>query len=151
MTPIIVLKDNQLAGVIGGSGGMCIIPAVTQVFINHFVKGMEPLAAVQHPRVYHKLIPNEVTYENLTAIDGEHIELSQEARAFLEGRGHQLSADGVCSVCQLVVHDLLKPVTRATTSNPIKRFLKLGVGNDVFHGMLTAVSDPRKNGAAAGI
>lgn len=34
---------------------MYIIPAVTQVFLNHFVLGMEPLAAVQNPRVYHKV------------------------------------------------------------------------------------------------
>ncbi|CAA2933342.1 gamma-glutamyltranspeptidase 3 [Olea europaea subsp. europaea] len=55
MTPIIVLKDNQLAGVIGGSGGLNIIPAVVQVFINNFVLGMEPLAAVRNARVYHKV------------------------------------------------------------------------------------------------
>ncbi|CAH9143735.1 unnamed protein product, partial [Cuscuta epithymum] len=76
MAPIIVFKDNQLAGVIGGSGGINIIAAVTQVFLNHFVLGMDPLAAVQSPRVYHKLIPNVVLYENWTIIDGDHIELS---------------------------------------------------------------------------
>lgn len=48
-------QDNQLVGVIGGSGGMDIIPAVVQVFINHFLLGLEPLAAVQNPRVYHKV------------------------------------------------------------------------------------------------
>ncbi|CAH9066288.1 unnamed protein product, partial [Cuscuta europaea] len=76
MAPIIVFKDNQLAGVIGGSGGINIIAAVTQVFLNHFVLGMDPLVAVQSPRVYHKLIPNVVLYENWTIIDGDHIELS---------------------------------------------------------------------------
>ena len=50
------LQDNQLVGVIGGSGGMNIIPAVIQVFLNHFILGMEPLAAVQNPRVYHKVL-----------------------------------------------------------------------------------------------
>lgn len=40
---------------IGGSGGMKIIPAVVQVFLNHFVLGMEPLAAVENPRVYHQV------------------------------------------------------------------------------------------------
>lgn len=49
------LQDNQLVGVIGGSGGLYIIPAVLQVFLNHFILGMEPLAAVQSPRVYHKV------------------------------------------------------------------------------------------------
>ncbi|PQQ10678.1 gamma-glutamyltranspeptidase 3 [Prunus yedoensis var. nudiflora] len=78
MTPLIIMKDNELAGVIGGSGGMNIIPAVTQVFLNYFVLRMDPLAAVQSPRIYHKLIPNVVSYENLTVIDGDHIELSDE-------------------------------------------------------------------------
>ena len=50
-----MLQDNQLAGVVGGSGGMNIIPAVTQVFLNYFVLGMEPLDAVQNPRVYHRV------------------------------------------------------------------------------------------------
>jgi len=53
---IFILQDNQLAGVIGASGGMNIIPAVTQVFLNHFVLEMDPLEAVQHPRFYHTVI-----------------------------------------------------------------------------------------------
>ncbi|KAK8991435.1 hypothetical protein V6N11_062448 [Hibiscus sabdariffa] len=60
MTPLIITKDNQLAGVIGGSGGLKIILAVAQVFLNHFISGMEPLAAVQHPRIYHKVRFNRV-------------------------------------------------------------------------------------------
>lgn len=51
------MQDNQLAGVLGGSGGMSIIPAVVQVFLKYFVLGMDPLDAVQSPRVYHK-VPN---------------------------------------------------------------------------------------------
>ena len=34
---------------------MNIVPAVLQVFLNHFILGMEPLAAVENPRVYHKV------------------------------------------------------------------------------------------------
>uniref|UniRef100_A0A0E0FGA4 Gamma-glutamyl transferase n=1 Tax=Oryza nivara TaxID=4536 RepID=A0A0E0FGA4_ORYNI len=54
MTPTIILKDGQLAGVVGGSGGPFIIATVVQVFVNHFIVGMRPLAAVLNPRVYHK-------------------------------------------------------------------------------------------------
>lgn len=137
MTPIIVLKDNQLAGVIGGSGGINIIAAVTQVFINHFVLGMNPSAAVQSPRVYHKLIPNVVLYENWTVIDGDHIELSDERKHFLEERGHQLEAQNGGTICQFVVQSLPK-------SGKV-------LGNQTFHGMLTAVSDSRKDGSPAAI
>ncbi|KAL5697702.1 hypothetical protein ACHQM5_028820 [Ranunculus cassubicifolius] len=143
MTPLVVLKDNQLAGVIGGSGGMYIIPAVIQVFLNHFILGMEPLAAVQHPRVYHKLIPNVVLYENWTVIDGDHIELSGENRLFLKERGHELKGQATGAICQLVVQTLDGP----NLAKKNRRELNDGV----FHGMLTAVSDPRKNGSPAAV
>ncbi|XP_031094437.1 glutathione hydrolase 3-like [Ipomoea triloba] len=137
MTPIVVLKDNQLAAVIGGSGGTNIIATVTQVFLNHFVLGMDPLEAVQSPRVYHKLIPNTVLYENWTIMDGEHIELSGGRRRFLEGRGHQLQAQESGAICQFLVQNLPKPGQ--------------WLNNGTFYGMLTAVSDPRKGGSPAAI
>ncbi|KAJ8528249.1 hypothetical protein K7X08_021941 [Anisodus acutangulus] len=145
MTPIIVLKDNQLAGVIGGSGGLKIILAVVQVFINHFVLGMDPLAAVQSPRVYHELIPNVVVYENWTCIDGDHIELSDEKKHFLEERGHQLKAQSGGAICQLIVQNL--------PNSPLQLGRRNGkeYKDGVFRGMLVAVSDPRKDGRPAAI
>ncbi|XAR67079.1 Glutathione gamma-glutamylcysteinyltransferase [Bertholletia excelsa] len=144
MTPLIVLKDNQVVGVVGGSGGMNIIPAVVQVFINHFVLGMEPLAAVQNPRVYHKLIPNIVSYENWTLIDGDHIELAKERKHFLEERGHKLQAKNGGAICQLVVQ---------TLENPPNMGRKQGKppSRQTYHGILTAVSDPRKDGRPAAV
>uniref|UniRef100_A0ACD5VMB0 Uncharacterized protein n=1 Tax=Avena sativa TaxID=4498 RepID=A0ACD5VMB0_AVESA len=139
MTPIIILKDGQLAGVLGGSGGTNIIAAVTQVFLNHFVVGMRPFDAVRNARVYHKLVPNVVKYEDETVTDGEVIKLSAEAREFLRSRGHVLVGQGSGAVCQMIVQDLLEPVSGG------------GGGENVFHGMLTAVSDPRKDGSPAGV
>ncbi|XWS17357.1 hypothetical protein CRYUN_Cryun33cG0060400 [Craigia yunnanensis] len=142
MTPLIITKDNQLAGVIGGSGGMNIIPAVTQVFLNHFILGMEPLAAVQHPRIYHKLIPNVVSYENWTVIDGDHIELAEETKNFLAEKGHQLVAKSGGAIVQFVVQ---------TLQNPVEMGRKYGKNSNIFHGTLTAVSDPRKDGKPAAL
>nr|CAB3472195.1 unnamed protein product [Digitaria exilis] len=137
MTPLIILKvDGQLAGVVGGSGGTNIIATVTQVFLNHFVVGMDPLAAVQQPRVYHKLIPNVVTYEDETVADGEVIALSAEAKEFLEQRGHWLVSTASGAVCQFIVHEVEEPAA---------------AGGGVVRGMLTAVSDPRKDGRPAGL
>ncbi|CAL9763210.1 unnamed protein product [Musa acuminata subsp. burmannicoides] len=148
MAPIIVLKDNQLAGVVGASGGLNIIPAVVQVFLNHFVLGMEPLAAVRHPRVFHKLIPNKVLYENFTAIDGEKIEFGEEAKLFLEQRGHIVSSlSSAAAVSQLVVHNLQVPIL----STHRKDNRKVKNGNNIFHGKLIAISDPRKDGSPAGL
>lgn len=137
MSPTIVLKGGQLAGVLGGSGGLKIIPAVVQVFLNHFINGMDPLVAVTAPRVYHRLIPNIVTYENWTVLDGEHIELSRESKLGLSQRGHWLEAHSSGAISQLVVQNL---------NNPIK----VESDNKVFYGKLTAVSDPRKDGIPAG-
>ncbi|XP_059638279.1 glutathione hydrolase 3 [Cornus florida] len=142
MSPIIVLKDNQLAGVLGGSGGLYIIPAVIQVFLNHFIFGMEPLSAVQYPRVYHKLIPNVVLYENWTVIDGDHIELPEERQHFLEERGHQLQAKSGGAICQLVVQTLQPPIDMGRKKGKDSK-------DQVFRGTLTAVSDPRKDGRPA--
>ncbi|XP_009405839.2 glutathione hydrolase 3 [Musa acuminata AAA Group] len=147
MTPIIILKDDQLAGVVGASGGVNIIPAVVQVFLNHFILRMEPLKAVQHPRVFHTLIPNEVLYENFTAIDGEHIEFANEAKLFLEQRGHVLRSLSLGAVSQLVVHNLHERVPNMQR----KTDRKAKNGGAVFHGRLIAVSDPRKDGSPAAL
>ncbi|XP_065849311.1 glutathione hydrolase 3 [Euphorbia lathyris] len=147
MMPIIVTKDNQVVGVLGGSGGMRIIPAVVQVFINHFVLGMEPLTAVQRARVYHQLIPNTVEYENWTVIDGEHIELAEETKISLTEKGHELEAVNGGAIVQLVVQSL-------QNQNPIVHGRKNGrdsYNDQILHGILTAVCDPRKDGRPAAV
>ncbi|GJU40188.1 glutathione hydrolase 3-like protein, partial [Tanacetum coccineum] len=133
---------DQLVGVIGGSGGMYIIPAVIQVFLNHFILGMEPLDAVQSPRVYHKLMPNVVYYENWTVIDGDHIELSDDRKKFLRKRGHVLRSKSGGAVSQLIVQTLKKPIENRSVSYN---------HNQVLKGMLTAISDPRKDVKRSGL
>ncbi|KAJ1282583.1 hypothetical protein BS78_03G063600 [Paspalum vaginatum] len=139
MTPLVILKNGQLVGVLGGSGGTNIIATVTQVFLNHFIVGMDPMAAVQRPRVYHKLIPNVVSYENETVVDGDVIALNGAAQAFLEQRGHQLQSTDSGAVCQFIVQELAAPDAPG------------GGSGGVFRGRLTAVSDPRKGGSPAGL
>ena len=84
-----------------------------------------------------QLIPNVVTYEDETVASGEVIALSDGAKAFLEQRGHQLRSTGSGAVCQFIVHELAAP-----PAAPV---------GGVFRGMLTAVSDPRKDGSPAGL
>ncbi|XP_050218004.1 glutathione hydrolase 3 [Mercurialis annua] len=145
MTPIIVTKDDQVVGVLGGSGGMDIIPAVVQVFMNHFVLGLEPLIAVEKPRVYHRLVPNIVKYEDWTVIDGEHIELANKTKLFLQERGHKLVAKAGGAIVQFVVQTLPNPIE---TGRKTGRDLQTAM---LLHGKLTAVSDPRKNGSPAAV
>ncbi|KOM54159.1 hypothetical protein LR48_Vigan10g005100 [Vigna angularis] len=144
MTPLIVTKNDELVGVLGGSGGMNIAPAVIQVFVNHFILGMKPLDAVLSPRIYHKLIPNVVSYENLTALNGDHIELSKERRIFLEERGHILSECGALAITQFVVQN-------PKTATDMNRKIGKNINLQSKHGTLIAVSDPRKGGCPAAV
>lgn len=85
-----------------------------------------------------------VLYENYTVIDGNHIELSEERRLFLQERGHQLKSQAGGAITQLVVQNLEKP-------NEMGRKIGKVSNAQIFHGTLIAVSDLRKNGRPAAI
>ncbi|WVZ85927.1 hypothetical protein U9M48_032784 [Paspalum notatum var. saurae] len=126
MAPTIVVKDGKLKVALGASGGGMIPAGTIEVFLNHFVKNLDPLASVMAPRVYHQLIPNVVQYENWTTVTGDHFELDAATRADLQKRGHVLKPLAGGTISQLVVHNVER------------------------NGDLTAVSDPRKGGVPAG-
>ncbi|KAI3451101.1 hypothetical protein Pfo_007766 [Paulownia fortunei] len=92
MTPTIILKGGQLKAVVGASGGSLIIAGTTEVLLNHFARGMDPLSSVLAPRSYHQLIPNVLLYENWTVPTGDHFEVPAETRAALEKKGHILQS-----------------------------------------------------------
>ncbi|XP_078444325.1 glutathione hydrolase 1-like [Wolffia australiana] len=125
MTPTIVLQDGHLKGLVGASGGANIIAGTTEVFLNHFVKKMDPLSAVLSPRAYHQLIPNVLTYENWTTVYGAHFELPVRVQADLKKKGHVLQPLAGGTISQMIVYNFKK-------------------------GSLTGVSDPRKGGFPAG-
>ncbi|XP_078166058.1 glutathione hydrolase 1-like [Carex rostrata] len=124
MAPTIVLKDGELKAAVGASGGVMIPAATLQVILNHFALQLDPFSSVYAPRVYHKLIPNVVQYENWTTVIGDHIELSSSTREELKKRGHVLQ--------------------QLTTGGAISQFIVQNFGE------LTAISDPRKGGVPAG-
>ncbi|KAJ4715619.1 Gamma-glutamyltranspeptidase [Melia azedarach] len=125
MNPAIILKNGTLKAVLGASGGAHIIASTSEVFLNHFIHGEEPLDAVMAPRFYHLLYPNNVLYENLTSVIGDHYLLPADVRTFLQMKHHNLTSSSSAIICQFVVDQF---------------------GN----GTLTGVSDPRKAGAPAG-
>ncbi|KAL5758348.1 hypothetical protein ACOSP7_020959 [Xanthoceras sorbifolium] len=132
MSPTIVLKYGKLKAVLGASGGANIIAGTTEVLLNHFALGMDPLSSVMAPRVYHQLIPNTVFYENWTAVSGDHFEVAADIRASLKKKGHVLESIVGGTICQFIVQEL----------ESIKE--NGGVGR------LVGVSDPRKGGFPAG-
>ncbi|XP_043805151.1 putative inactive glutathione hydrolase 4 isoform X3 [Manihot esculenta] len=132
MSPTIVLKDEQLKAVVGASGGSMIIAGTTEVLLNHFGRGMDPLSSVIAPRIYHQLTPNIVYYENWTTVYNDHFEIPSDTREFLRKRGHVLQSIAGGSICQFLVQDL-----------------EGSTGNKSF-GKLVGISDPRKGGRPAG-
>ncbi|KAL1210662.1 Glutathione hydrolase 3 [Cardamine amara subsp. amara] len=145
MTPLVITKDGEMVAALGGSGGMDIIPAVVQVFLNCFVLKMKPLQAVESARVYHRLIPNVVHYENFTAINGDYIGVTEDTKIFLAERGHELKAVSSGAIVQLIVQSF-----KEEEEEMILEFgRKIGKKSKPLKGLLTAVSDPRKDGKPA--
>ncbi|KAJ4715621.1 Gamma-glutamyltranspeptidase [Melia azedarach] len=126
MNPTIILKNGRLKSVLGASGGARIIPATTEVFLNHFVHGMTPFDEVIAPRFY------VLEYENLKSVIQDTFKLPSEVRTSLKNRGQTLRGVNNAVICQFIVQDL-----ESINGNQ-------GVGK------LTGVSDPRKVGSRAG-
>ena len=78
-------------------------------------------------------------------IDGDHIQLAEERKLFLEGRGHQLESKAGGAITQLIVQSLQNPVDLGRKNG---KDIKIG---NIFRGKLTAVSDPRKDGKPAAV
>lgn len=63
MTPTIVTQGGRLALVLGSPGGDTIPNTVAQVFRNLVDYGMSIDEAVEHPRVHHQYLPDQVRVE----------------------------------------------------------------------------------------
>ncbi|XP_011621678.1 gamma-glutamyltranspeptidase 2 [Amborella trichopoda] len=152
MTPTIFVKDGQLKGVIGGSGGPRIMTAVIQVFLNYFVHKMDPWASVLAPRLYHVLIPNILEYENWDTVDGNHIEVPPYIRLALAKKGHVLTNVSEGAKCQFVVHDIPPSFAEGQKIILPNHAAQSGLakGQTIIVANLTAVCDPRKGGYPAG-
>ncbi|CAH2075998.1 unnamed protein product [Thlaspi arvense] len=130
MTPAIVLKDGKVKAAVGASGGMYIIAATSEVFLNHFFLNMDPLSSVMAPRIYHQLIPNQISYENWTTVYDDHFEIPKETRDVLEKKGHVLTPIAGGTISQFIIEE--------------------SGGHSNGKSMLVAVSDPRKGGFPSG-
>jgi len=80
MTPTILLRDGQVALVLGSPGGPTIISTVSQVLANRYAAGMTLAEAIRAPRIHCQWLPDEVLIESLPASE----------RRSLEALGHRL-------------------------------------------------------------
>ena len=60
MTPTILLRDGEVAMVLGTPGGSTIFTSVFQTILNIFDFGMSPLEAVGATRFHHQLLPPDL-------------------------------------------------------------------------------------------
>ncbi|MCO5587489.1 hypothetical protein L7F22_041438 [Adiantum nelumboides] len=137
----LILQNGQFLGVLGGSGGTKIITATLQVFLNSFWKGYQPLDAVSSPRLHHQLFPDLLQYEQSTTAIGDLIEEPLTVVKYLESKGHIMTAKKG-GMAELIMQDLSSLLTaRGVHNGRIMREVEPVLG------LLTAVSDPRKDGS----
>jgi gamma-glutamyltranspeptidase / glutathione hydrolase len=82
MTPTLIFKDGAPFMAIGGAGGSRIITSVLQVIINVIDRGMNIGDAMEHPRIHHQWLPDQILYEP---------GISDDTKALLEAKGHKLT------------------------------------------------------------
>ena len=92
MTPTIVLKDGEVAMVLGSPGGPTITTTVLNIFLSVAEGGLNIQQAVDAPRFHHQYLPDVLNVEaSFPASTGER--LAAEGYA-LKQRGHW--GDGEC-------------------------------------------------------
>lgn len=90
MSPTIVLRNGEPAGILGSPGGPRIITTVVQTFLNVVEFGMDIQQAVDFPRVHHQWKPDRLLVEPETA---DSIIVDLEAKGHeVEQRSHWSSA-----------------------------------------------------------
>lgn len=134
MSPMIVQQDGRLRAVLGASGGPRIISAVLQTLLRLFAYGEDLFSAVAGPRLHHQLVPDVLYAEDWTA-GGLELHYKNETLTQLAARHHHVMPTVWGAVVQAITLN-----EKLTNTTMIKRSR-----------ILTAVSDPRKDGAPAAL
>jgi gamma-glutamyltranspeptidase/glutathione hydrolase len=83
MTPTILLKDGEVAMVVGTPGGSTIFTSVFQTIMNIIDFGMTPLEAIDAARFHHQLLPPDMIFT------GPSRPLPEETMSSLGDRGYR--------------------------------------------------------------
>lgn len=129
MSPVVLQRGGQLEMVLGASGGPRIISAVLQTLLRVLAYGETPFSAVAGARLHHQLVP-ELLYAEDWAAGEATFRYGNSTLDTLTARGHKVMPSAWGAVVQAIVADA------DATSGELPG--------------LTAVSDPRKDGAPAG-
>lgn len=99
MTPTILLRDGDVAMVVGTPGGTTIFTSVFQTIVNVVDFDMSPLEAIDAGRFHHQLLPPDLI------MYGPSRPLSDEAVSGLKDRGYRLMAPWDFGDMQLIYDD----------------------------------------------
>ncbi|CRL05054.1 CLUMA_CG018160, isoform A [Clunio marinus] len=77
---VIVNNDNEVTMVVGGAGGILIMPSVVQFILRYLFFNESMDSSMNSKRIYHQLEPMEVVYEG---------EFDDEIVKFLESKQHK--------------------------------------------------------------
>ncbi len=144
MSPTLVFRDSvnsndgpktatdnlgHLVLSLGASGGPKIITSVIQTILNYAFVGMDLFESISAPRIHNQLLYHGAAGTNIekdTILQGPTIQVTDRTISALKNRGHPV-----------IVSDYLGTVQ--------------AVAQDLETGLLSAVSDIRKQGMPAGI
>jgi gamma-glutamyltranspeptidase / glutathione hydrolase / leukotriene-C4 hydrolase len=127
MSPMIVTdRQNRLKMVVGASGGPRIISAVLQTILRVLSYGQDLFSAVSEARWHHQLLPDSLQAEQWAdASETMRFEFPETLLRALQEKGHNIIQTDWGAVVQAITVD--------------------------DFGLLTAASDPRKDGAPSGV
>lgn len=94
MSPTIVVKDDRVVLIAGGSGGPRIISGTLQVMLNNLLFEMPPNRAVSQPRFHHQWMPNSLQMEPGCG--------SESTRQQLRRMGHDIGLIEVVGQVQMI-------------------------------------------------
>ncbi len=138
MAPTLVLKDGQVAMVLGSPGGSRIITITLQVLLNLIDYGMEPQEAVNATRLHHQWLPDVVFAEPFA--------LSADTVQALQSRGYTIVEQSPWGAAELIVI----PQTSSGPERPSSGS-DSALGGRLRAGMMYGASDDRRAaGSAAG-
>lgn len=119
---------GKLLLVLGASGGPKIISAVLQIILNHIYLGMNIYNSIIHPRLHNQLLYHNSAgtgYDQSRLSQGPWIETSNRTLTALRKRNHTLFSLDYTGTCQ-------------------------AISINFETNLLSAASDPRKNGQSSG-
>ena len=95
MSPVFLFKDGQPFMAVGGAGGSRIITSVLQTIINVTDRGMSLGDAVDHPRIHHQWLPDQILAEP---------GVSKDTQDLLKAKGHKIEPVDWFARPQAVLH-----------------------------------------------